>query len=73
MNEYGKPVTVWECDLFEMPGIHSIIPIQFIQCRIVTPIDKIFEHDPSVLFVVSYVINYGSSYRVIIILPSVIL
>ena len=51
-NEYGKPVTVWECDLFEMPGIHSIIPIQFIQCRIVTLIDKISEHDPSVLFVV---------------------
>lgn len=48
-------MTVWECDLFEMPGIHSIIPIQFIQCRIVTLIDKISEHDPSVLFVVPYV------------------
>ena len=51
-NVYGKPVSIWECDLFEMPGVHSVISIQFIHSRTVTLLDKIQEHDPTVLFVV---------------------
>ena len=47
---YGEPVTVWECDTFELPGIHSIIPVQLIKGRTISLIDKI--HDESMLFVV---------------------
>ena len=51
-NIFGKPVSIWECDLFETPGVHSVIPVQFIRSRTVSLIDKIQEHDPTVLFVV---------------------
>ena len=43
-NVYG--ISIWECDLFEMAGVHSV---QFIHSRTVT---RLGEHDPTVLFVV---------------------
>ena len=48
-----KPMTIWEYDIFEPPGNHSIIPVQFIQSRAVSLVDKLNEPDgPTVLFVV---------------------
>ena len=45
----GKPVTIWECDIFEsQPGVH-IIPVQLIKCRTVSLVDT-FNH-AFVLFV----------------------
>ena len=38
---FGKPVTLWECDLFESYGNFSILPIQFIKYRTVSLIDKV--------------------------------
>ena len=51
-NTFGKPVSIWESDLFEIPGVHSVIPVQFIRSRAVSLIDKVQEHDPTVLFVI---------------------
>ena len=50
-NTFGKLVSIWESDLFEIPGVHSVIP-QLIRCRAVSLIDKIQEHDPTVLLVI---------------------
>ena len=47
MNYFGKPLSVWSHDLFE-PGSH-IIPIQFVQSRLVSIIGEI--HDETVLIV----------------------
>lgn len=49
---YGKPMSVWEHDIFEMPGVHSVIPVQFVSSRAVTLLDKINEYDPFALFVI---------------------
>ena len=38
---YGKPVSVWECDIYETPACYSIIPVQLIRYRTVTLIDKL--------------------------------
>jgi hypothetical protein len=40
-TEYGKPVTVWEPDTFEIDSRYHIIPIQFIAHRTVSLIDTI--------------------------------
>ena len=32
----GKPVTVWCHDLFELPGVHTIVPVQLIKNRVVS-------------------------------------
>ena len=54
-NHYGKPLSVWECDLFEVPGIYSYVPVHFIISRTASLVDKINEYDPSVLFIVPFV------------------
>ena len=37
----GKPVTIWYYDLSENSIEYDFVPIQFVQCRSVTIIDKI--------------------------------
>ena len=54
-NHYGKPLSVWEFDMFEMPGIYSYVPVQFIVSRMVSLVDKINECYPSVLFIIPLV------------------
>lgn len=39
--EFGKPLPVWYYDLFESCGIHSLIPVQFLQCRSISLVDKL--------------------------------
>ena len=46
---FGKPLTVWYSDIFEIGGICSLIPVQFIKCRTVALVDKL--DGESVLFV----------------------
>ena len=50
----GKPVTVWEYDLFCDPGIFSFLPVQFIISKTVSLIDKLDGHSGKVLFVSPY-------------------
>ena len=40
-DAYGKPITVWESDIYELPDSRSIVPIQFITSRTVSLIDKL--------------------------------
>lgn len=47
----GKPFTVWYHDLFEPPGIHNFLPVQFLTSRTVSLIDKL--GGKSVLFLCS--------------------
>ena len=47
-TELGKTTTVWYHDLFELYGLHSVIPIQFLQSRVVSLI-QVLEGE-SVLF-----------------------
>ena len=54
-DHYGKPLSIWECDMFEMPGIYCYVPVQFIICRTASLIDKVSENDPPVLFIVPFV------------------
>ena len=49
-NYFGQPVTVWECDIFELFGCHSTIPVQLIESRTVSCLYKLNEE--SVLLVV---------------------
>ena len=51
-DNYGKPLSVWECDLYEMPGVHSVVPIQFVHNRAVSLVDRISDSDPPLLFVI---------------------
>ena len=46
---FGKPLTVWYRDVFEIGGVCSLIPVQFIKCRTVALVDKL--DGESVLFV----------------------
>ena len=46
---FGKLLTVWYSDIFEIGGICSLIPVQFIKCRTVALVDKL--DGESVLFV----------------------
>ena len=48
-GEFGKPTTVWYSDFFESFGIYSIIPVQLLQSRTVSIIDRLNEE--SVIFV----------------------
>ena len=48
-DKYGKPVTVWECDLFEVHGLYSNLPVHFIKSRTVSSVDKL--NDASALLV----------------------
>lgn len=48
-SDFGKPTTVWYHDLFESFGIHSLIPVQFLQLRSVSLIARL--DGESVLFV----------------------
>ena len=48
-SEIGKPVYVWCYDMFESFGVHSVVPVQFLQSRTVSLIDKFDEE--CVLFV----------------------
>ena len=51
-KEYcGKPVTIWDCDLFE-PS--QFVPIQSIKCRTVSLIDKFNDVYGNILFVSPY-------------------
>ena len=47
----GKPVTVWECDLFEH-SYYRLIPVQFILSRTISLIDTVDTHGAHALFVV---------------------
>ena len=49
-QQYGKPISLWECDIFEIPGRYSILPVQAIKCRTISLEDKL-ESGESVLFV----------------------
>lgn len=40
-SNLGKPVSVWECDLFETSGTYSTVPVQLIRSRTVTLIDTL--------------------------------
>ena len=47
--ELGKPTTVWFYDLFELYGVHSLIPVQFLQSGAVSLIENL--NNEPVLFV----------------------
>ena len=47
---YGKPLTVWEPDIYELSGVNSLIPVQFIRKRTASLVDRI-DCSGSVLFV----------------------
>lgn len=40
-NVFGKPVTVWESDIYEPDDCYSILPVQAIKCRTVSLLDSI--------------------------------
>ena len=48
-GDFGKPTTVWYYDIFESSGIYDLLPIQFIQGRSISLVDKL--DGESVLFV----------------------
>ena len=48
----GKPISVWENDVFETIGLHSIIPIQFIVSRAISLVENIHPYSPSVLLTI---------------------
>ena len=54
MNRCGKPITIWENDVFELSGISSMIPIQLIQSRAVYLVDKPTPFETSALYVCPY-------------------
>ena len=49
-DEYGKPITVWENDLFET-GVYNLLPVQFILSRTVSLIDNVGELGNALLVV----------------------
>ena len=48
-NIFGKPVTIWECDIFDNMA-PSILPVQLIKSRTVSLVDKL-STGATVLFV----------------------
>ena len=50
-DTYGSPISIWECDIFDLPDVSSIVPIQFIRSRTVSLIDKLDDTYGTVLFV----------------------
>ncbi len=51
---YGKPVSIWESDVFELSDTYSLLPVQFIQSRTVSLVDKLPTNE-TVLFVCSII------------------
>ena len=49
MSSLGKPLTVWSSDIFEPEDVHSIIPVQLFDCRVVSLLTK--TSDETVLIV----------------------
>lgn len=49
---FGSPISVWECDIFDLSFISSLIPIQFIKSRTVSLVDSLDDTSGHVLFVV---------------------
>ena len=47
----GKPVTIWECDIFD---VCTISPLDVIKCRTVSLVDKLSDSTGNVLFVSPY-------------------
>lgn len=52
VDAFGSPISLWECDLFDLPEVSSIIPVQFIRCRTVSLVDKLDDTHGNVLFIV---------------------
>lgn len=50
-DAYGSPVSIWECDIFDLPAVSYIIPIQFVRCRTISLIDKLDDTYGTVLFI----------------------
>ena len=50
-KDCGKPVTIWECDMFDF---FSICSIDVIKCRTVSLVDKLTDTMGNVLFVSPY-------------------
>ena len=48
---FGKPVTVWESDIYEQDDCYSILPAQAIKCRSISLVDKISTGE-TVLFII---------------------
>ena len=48
---YGEPITIWECDIFEVGGCHSIIPVQFIIKRTISLTDVFQPTNSHALFI----------------------
>ena len=44
-NVFGKPITVWYNNLFEPCGVHTIVPVQLVKCRLVSVVDKLDHED----------------------------
>ena len=53
-HDLGKPVTVWEPDIFCDPGVFSFIPVQLILCRTMLYLGKLDENSGNVLFISPY-------------------
>lgn len=51
-NAFGKPVSVWECDVFDVPALSSLVPVQFINRRTVSLIDKLDDVIGQVLYII---------------------
>jgi hypothetical protein len=49
-QHYGKPISLWECDIFEIPGQYYILPVQAIKCRVLSLEDKL-ESGETILFI----------------------
>ena len=47
----GKPVTIWECDIFDLC---TLSPLDIIKCRTVSLVDKLNDSTGNVLFVSPY-------------------
>lgn len=48
-NALGKPVSVWECDLFDLP---NLVPVQFIRKRTVSLVDHLDNMSGNALYVI---------------------
>ena len=51
-NHFGRPMSVWECDLFDDPEVSHLIPVQFIRRRTVSLVDVFDDTLGSALFVI---------------------
>lgn len=51
-NSFGPPISVWECDIFDLSLLSSIIPIQFISSRTVSLVDTLDDSFGKAIFVI---------------------